>query len=719
MIKNLFIILFLNCVCASASTNLNPKYGSYPFEDRTEFRVYVSDAKAVSVRVYGLQGGFEDFPMEKLNPKTESGVDDTLLNNTWILTLGADLTNRSYHYVPYSINNIEYDQIDQNTLEAPRKDVDLFLFDKNSGYLIDTSARGFRIIKSGPEEMDLAGEIITKLKTESKTTFRLKGTHQLNDYFVQLSTEKTFPKRIDGYPTADPYCLDLLDNNACRIRSKPRQKLKQIGFRPGHAIHEVHIKDLTYMLAGIPDEIKGTYKAISHPVTLKLLKNMQVSTLEFLPLHSFDRMAAPPGHINYWGYMTRGFFALHRDYSHNRNNSIEEFQEAVNALHSIGISVIMDVVYNHTSEGDHRGPTVSFKNLARDDYFRMWDPKRGFYLNSTGVGNTCKSESAVMRKLIIDSLVYFTEYFGIDGYRFDLGAAIDQETFIRIRKALPVGTLLTAEPWVAADGAKWDRKDLNQIGMGKWSDGFRKDIRGDYYNPGWINGEGNENTVKVLLRGEDSRFGGSGSYVYANPGDINPFSVINEVEVHDGYTLFDWLKRFDIDDDAILRRMRLAHTLMLVSVQTPILQLGQEFARSKKGDKNSYDKDSEINWIDWQRASKEEFAKLNRFTNNLKKLRLHYDAFHFDKRVNNDRIIFINDKDNNQSAFGVIMRGSKYEFLILLNGSGKYGANFRFYNATYDLISDGATVNQRGLSKIIGGHYYLNPSSSAILRRQL
>ena len=103
---------------------------------------------------------------------------------------------------------------------------------------------------------------------------------------------------------------------------------------------------------------------------------MQVSTLEFLPLHSFDRLAAPPGHINYWGYMTRGFFALHRDYAANKDQSIDEFQNAVEALHSVGISVVMDVVYNHTSEGDHRGPTVSFKNLSRDQYFRMWDIKK-------------------------------------------------------------------------------------------------------------------------------------------------------------------------------------------------------------------------------------------------------------------------------------------------------------------------------------------------------
>ena len=180
------------------------------------------------------------------------------------------------------------------------------------------------------------------------------------------------------------------------------------------------------------------------------------------------------------------------------------------------------------------------------------------------------------------------------------------------------------------------------------------------------------------MRGEDKRFGGSGSFVYASPGNIDHLSVINEVEVHDGYTLFDWIHKHEVPEKEILARIRLAHTLLMVSVQTPILQLGQEFGRTKNGNKNSYDQDSIINWIDWKRANQTPFKQLNEFTNALKKMRLHYDVFHFDKRIQDDRLIFINDKDNNYSAFGVMLKGSKYEFLVLLNGSDRYGANFRF-----------------------------------------
>ncbi len=701
----------------SSGNSLAFYYGSHPAKNTTRFSLYATEASKVEVRVYH-DGNFTDYPMQKAD-QNNSTLSSELIKDSWEYVHSEDLTGKSYHYILQDKQHIPFHIADSQTVEVDKTEVDIFLFDTRKGYLIDTSAKGFMINKVDDQDVDLSGALVTKIEKEHKTVFEIKKAYKFKDYSIQISNKGQFPKRIENYPTADPYCLDLLENNACVIRSKPSRKIKRIGFKRGHTIHEVHLKDLTYLLDGIPDEIRGTYQAISHPQTLKTLQDMQVSTLEFLPLHSFDPSAAPPGHINYWGYMTRGFFALHRNYATNPDQTIEEFQQAVEALHSVGISVIMDVVYNHTSEGDHRGPTVSFKNLARDKYFRMWDAQKGYYLNSTGVGNTCKTESPVMRQLILDSLTYFSDYFGIDGYRFDLGAAIDKQTFRDIRAKLPKDTLLTAEPWVASDGAYWGRKDLNEIGLGKWSDGYRQDVRGGVGNSGWINGQANENSIKVLLRGEDKRFGGSGSYVYASPGNINHLSVINEVEVHDGYTLYDWIKKLNVTENILLARMRLAHTLLMVSVQTPILQLGQEFGRSKKGNKNSYDQDSAINWIDWKRAKQKPYKQLNDFTSALKKMRLHYDAFHFDKRINDERLIFINDKNNNHSAFGVIMKGSKYEFLVLLNGSDQYGAEFRFFNTIYDVISNGEKVSPRGLGKVQGGHYYLKPFSSAILRRKL
>ena len=710
--------LMLACIGVLCLGNTHAFYfGSHPSDDQTRFTVYVTDASAVKVRVYD-DNQYVDYPMQKVSMEN-SNLSRDLAKDSWEYIHPENLVNSSYHYIVEDLNHIAYKLVNPNRIEVDRSKVEIFLFNKSKGYLVDTSALGYLSTNVDGQESDMAGKLVTKTEQDDQTIFELDTNEQFNDYFIQISNSGIFPHRIEGYPTADPYCLDLLENNACVIRNKPSRKINRIGFKKGHTIHEVHLKDLTYLIRDIPEEIRGTYKAIGHPETLKILQSMQVSTLEFLPLHSFDRSAAPPGHINYWGYMTRGFFALHRDYAADRDQSIQEFQNAVEALHSVGISVVMDVVYNHTSEGDHRGPTVSFKNLSRDQYFRMWDREKGYYLNSTGVGNTCKSESPVMRQLILDSLSYFSEYFGIDGYRFDLGAAIDQKTFRDIRAKLPAGTLLTAEPWVAADGAQWGRADLNDIGLGKWSDGYRQDIRGGIGNSGWINGEGNENRVKILLRGEDRRFGGSGSFVYASPGDIDHLSVINEVEVHDGYTLYDWINKQEVSEKEIIARIRLAHTLLMVSVQTPILQLGQEFGRTKNGNKNSYDQDSSINWINWNRAIQKPYKQLNEFSNALKKIRLHYDAFHFDRRVDNERLIFINDKDNNYSAFGVILKGSKYEFLVLLNGSDKYGANFRFYNTTYDVVSDGHKISPRGLSKVQGGHYYLKPTSSAILRRKL
>ena len=381
----------------------------------------------VKVRIYDKQK-YTDYPMQRLHTP-HGNLSDSLAKDSWEYIHPKNLSGSTYHYIIHDKNHIKYKLNDPNTVEVERSQVDIFLFNKTKGYLVDTSAKGYISSVIDGQELDSSSKFVSKIKEDDRTIFKLEAGKQFSDYYVQVSKEGIFPHRIENYPTADPYCLDLLENNSCVIRSKPNRKVKRIGFRKGHTIHEVHLKDLTYLLEGVPKEIRGTYKAIGHPETLKVLQDMQVSTLEFLPLHSFDPTAAPPGHINYWGYMTRGFFALHRDYAVDSEQSIEEFQFAVEALHSVGISVVMDVVYNHTSEGDHRGPTVSFENLSRDQYFRMWNTEKGYYLNSTGVGNTCKSESPVMRQLIIDSLSYFSEYFGIDGYRFDLEQLLIKKRF--------------------------------------------------------------------------------------------------------------------------------------------------------------------------------------------------------------------------------------------------------------------------------------------------
>ena len=208
-------------------------------------------------------------------------------------------------------------------------------------------------------------------------------------------------------------------------------------------------------------------------------------------------------------------------------------------------------------------------------------------------------------------------------------------------------------------------------------------------------------------------FGGSGSFIFDKPGDTNPQSIINEIEVHDGYTLFDWLQHLRIPATEIDARIRLASTILLTSVNTPIIHLGQEFGRSKQGDKNSYDKDSNINYIDWSYKNKN--RSLANFVNGLKKIRLYYDAFHFSNRIDDDQLVFLDDLQASPNAFGYQLKGARETFLVLLNGASDTGTDFHLPPGIWDVISNGTQVSPRGLGKVTNRHYYLHPTSSAIL----
>ena len=683
--------------------------------NRTTFRVYTTHAQQVELLVFTSEKGPLAFTksMHKINSDGLNSSDAYIAKNTYEVFLEGDFRKYFYKFRVFGNSSIDFKTLSARKIAAESEaPAEIFLFHKVSGHLVATSASDYLDpgIPSG----------IRKEFYQGSNYFELESNEDsFKNYYVEVMGQGRFPERINGFPVMDPYCKRVSSfENRCKV-SGANTNLELIesdhkpSFRAGHTIHEVHLKDLTMLLAGVPEEIRGTFRGAAHPATIKMLQEMQVSTIEFLPLHSFDRNAAPPGHINYWGYMTRGFFALHEPYASVEGRAHEEFKQVVEAMHEAGISVIMDVVYNHTSEGDHRGPTVAFKNLARNEYFRMYDTQKGYYLNTTGVGNTCKSESPIMRKLIIDSLLYFSREFRVDGFRFDLGAAIDKTTFEKIREALPQNTLLTAEPWVAEGKAQWGRSELNGIRIGKWNDQFRKAVKGDYSKPGFINGEGNEEHVRILVRGESKDFGGSGSFIFDKPGDTNPQSIINEIEVHDGYTLFDWLQHLRIPATEIDARIRLASTILLTSVNTPIIHLGQEFGRSKQGDKNSYDKDSNINYIDWSYKNKN--RSLANFVNGLKKIRLYYDAFHFSNRIDDDQLVFLDDLQASPNAFGYQLKGARETFLVLLNGASDTGTDFHLPPGIWDVISNGTQVSPRGLGKVTNRHYYLHPTSSAIL----
>lgn len=689
--------------------------GSFPDNGEMVFRVYATKADKVELLVYHHEqsDSFDLYPMHKYKGNPSSELDRQVAQNTWEVRLPSSVLNSYYSYRVSGNNSVPYVFVSPDTIEADAgQKPELFLFNREYGYLVDSSNKAYA---DNPDGM------IRRIDAGAKIRYTLSGA-LLEDYFFEVVPNGSFPDRVNNFPNSDPYCKEMSTyRNRCRAVSFGSEfnfsaAGKRQPFAHGRTIHEVHVKDLTYLMLGIPENIRGTYKAIAHPQTLKALRDMHVNAIEFLPIHESDPNSAPPGHINYWGYMTKSFFAVHSAYASKSGQQRLEFKEAVEALHKAGIYVILDVVYNHTAEGDHRGPIVSHKNLARNEYFRMWgNAKEGFYDNATGCGNTFASERPVGRKLILDSLKFWREVYQIDGFRFDLGAAIDKETFHLIRKTLP-DAFLSAEPWVAAGNPMWMRGDLNEIELGKWNDQYRIELKGGNGKTGFINGEGNEYMMRVLVRGEHAHFGGSGSYCDTSHGNTNPNSIVNEIEVHDGYTLNDWLDLYQLSDTEKQARIRLAHVLLLTSVNVPILHFGQEFARTKRGNSNSYDQDSDINWIDWTRRQK--YAELSDFTVGLKKLRNNYDAFHFNQRITDDRIIFIDDRAGNNSAFGYVMRGSEYTFVVLINGSTQYGADFDLPAGVWDVISDGRVVADRALAKVTNNHYFLAGSETAILRQR-
>ncbi|MCO4782961.1 MAG: hypothetical protein KC646_11610 [Candidatus Cloacimonetes bacterium] len=697
----------------AASLNMGAHY--LKDVDKTEFNVYVTQAASVDLLVYDSKNSkaFEIYKLSKINNTGFYDLDLEVSKNTWSVQVNGSLVGKFYKYRTNGNNSISHEIDASGNIVIDQDDANIFMFHKTMGYMIDTTSHGY---------MPKYAIKVKKEKIANSIQFSLVDkAASFQDYAYEIVPVGTYPTRLNGYLSSDPYCYDLDDEtNRCQVVDFGDEfhfadNEKRIGFQKGHAIHEVHVKSLTKRLKGLPSDIQGTYKAISHPLTLKTLRDMGVSTIEFLPIHHFDYTAAPPGHINYWGYMTKSFFAIHPKYASDESKGRQEFKEAVAALHRVGISVVLDVVYNHTSEGDHRGPNLSFKNLAREQYFRMHDQNKGYYLNTTGVGNTFASENAASRKLILDSLKFFVDTYQIDGFRFDLGAAIDKRTFEIIREQLPKDTLLTAEPWVAEGHPQWQRGELNHIQVGAWNDKYRQALKGGNGRSGFINGESNEFEVKVLVRGEHRHFGGSGHHIDSSHGYTNPYSTISEIEVHDGNTLADWIDKYKVSNETKSLRMRMAHTILLTSINTPILQLGQEFARSKDGDHNSYDKDSDVNYLQWD--TRQANKKLLDFTVELKKLRLRYDAFHFDHRIQDDRIIFLDDKQNSNSAFGYRLRGSSSDFVILLNSDQATGVDFTLPQGTWKVISNGDKVSEHGLGTVTNQHYFLHPGYTAILKR--
>lgn len=416
-------------------------------------------------------------------------------------------------------------------------------------------------------------------------------------------------------------------------------------------IYELHVKGFTQRHPDIPEEIRGTYAALGHPVTIDYLKKLGITAVELMPIHHFvnDRVLQDKGLTNYWGYNTIGFFAPDVRYSSSGTlgEQVTEFRDMVRALHKAGIEVILDVVYNHTAEGNHLGPTLSFRGIDNASYYRLMDEQR-YYKDYTGTGNTLDATHPHVLQLIMDSLRYWVQEMHVDGFRFDLAATLARElhevdrlsSFFAIIQQDPVisQVKLIAEPWDIGEGGY-------QVGN---------------FPAGWVEWNGKyRDCIRDYWRGEDSvlaefaeRFTGS-SDLYRD--DFRrPTASVNFVTAHDGFTLHDLVSynekhndangednrdgeshnrswncgaEGETDDPAVnelrMRQKKNFLTTLFLSQGVPMLVAGDELGKTQSGNNNAYCQDNEISWIDWERADQD----LLDFTRNVIRLRRQHPAF--------------------------------------------------------------------------------------------
>ena len=464
-------------------------------------------------------------------------------------------------------------------------------------------------------------------------------------------------------------------------------------------VYEMHVRDYTaHESSDVPENLRGTYLGLTQGAgsdkVLGHLTDLGVTAVELLPIHEFDNLAAPAGMVNHWGYMTSHYFAPEGYYATTTEASkVDEVKAMVNALHNNGIAVILDVVYNHTSEGNEDGPILNFKGLDNKYYYRL-TPKN-FYWNASGCGNEFNSNSPMARKLIVDSLKHWVKEYHIDGFRFDLATILDKETMYAIARGLPENIHLIAEPWCADwNRNQWGKGDLRDTRWSKWNDDFKKLVR-KFVGFGAPRGD-----VQTMI--------GGSCYWWA----AYPQQTLNFLECHDNDTLDDHL-------GGQIKENRLAAILLLTAQGIPMLHEGQEFKKNKQGNDNSYNQDNIINYIDW--SVKDENADIYEFYKGLIHLRRAYDNFKSTTPLDNSRIGWIMPQEGNERGLGYHLYpagSSELHFMVLLNSDSGQWLTFDLpSDAEWTVVCDGAKVNDKGLYPA-SGTYRVPPKTGIILKRR-
>ena len=410
----------------------------------------------------------------------------------------------------------------------------------------------------------------------------------------------------------------------------------------GSIVYELHVGGFTrHPGSGVDPGKRGTYAGLIEKVPY--LRALGITTVELLPVQQFDPQDAPIGRSNYWGYSPIGFFAPHRGYSSRADplGPVEEFKDMVKALHRAGIEVILDVVFNHTAEGNQDGPTLSFRGLENRAYYMLDFPDRAGYANYSGCGNTLNGNHSIVRRMIVDCLHYWVQTMHVDGFRFDLASVLSRDEHGQPLANPPILWEIESDPVLAGTkiiAEAWDAAGLYQVGSfvghrwAEWNGQYRDDVRrflkGD---PGTVG--------RLAMRVSGSRD------LYPQP-DREPNRGVNFITCHDGFTLND-LVSYDAkhnqangednrdggdtnwswncgtegptDDPAIdalcVRQIKNALTILLISQGTPMLLMGDEVRRTQRGNNNAYCQDNELSWFDWDAVRRQ--ADLLRFVRGL------------------------------------------------------------------------------------------------------
>ena len=394
-------------------------------------------------------------------------------------------------------------------------------------------------------------------------------------------------------------------------------------------VYEAHVKGFTKLHPAVAEHLKGTYAGLGTKEVIQYVKSLGVTSIELLPIHAFinDSQLPERGLTNYWGYNNIGFFAPDPRYSSAPDQCLREFKEMVARFHDAGLEVILDVVYNHTAEGNERGPTLSFKGIDNASYYRLLDDKR-YYINDTGTGNTLNLSHPNVMEMVTDSLRYWVNELHVDGFRFDLGTILarepngfdNQSGFLKACNQDPVlrTVKLIAEPWDCGPGGY--QVGGFPPGWAEWNDRYRDTVR-DFWK-----GEAAASELAQRLCASGDLFNHYGR---------RPWACVNFVTAHDGFTLNDIVSYNDkhneangennsdgssdnrswncgvegpTEDKAIntLRERQIRNMLstLLLSQGTPMLLAGDEFARTQGGNNNAYCQDNEISWLNWDFGDK-------------------------------------------------------------------------------------------------------------------